>query len=78
MLIARQQLLCGVKGGPQGPIPHQYFCLHPSYLSGRGSSKQQAWFSVAVLPFLPLSCGRSNPAPAPRPQDSNIQCCQAS
>jgi len=42
-------------GQKQGPIPRQYFCLLPSYLQHR----QQAWFSTSLLPFLPLSCGRS-------------------
>lgn len=56
-------------GQKQGPIPQQYFCLLPSYLQQR----QQAWFSASVLPFLPLSCGRSSLSLAPCPPSNNFQ-----
>lgn len=56
-------------GQKQGPIPQQYFCLLPSYLQQR----QQAWFSASVLPFLPLSCGRSSLSLAPCPPANNFQ-----
>lgn len=58
-------------GQKQGPIPRQYFCLLPSYLQHR----QQAWFSTSLLPFLPLSYGRSCLSLAPCPPVSNFQCC---
>lgn len=61
-------------GQKQGPIPRQYFCLLPSYLQHR----QQAWFSTSLLPFLPLSCGRSCLSLAPCPPVSNFQCCRCS
>lgn len=66
---ARAALAVGVKGGP-----HPATVLSSPFLPPQQKQRQQAWFSVTLLPFLPLFCGRSNPALAPCPQDGNIRC----